>query len=905
MTKVSPKPKPKPKGTPHRVRVTVLGISGMVKIDADADGGSWENGSKRGGPCAPLTPRTAVMTILRGGKVLGRSGPSLPLSEVVRDNVAAVVKEDTEDCGDNYRDGSMGVEISFWDRQVQRAAYEISPADDTAIALQRRYMAIWDSPAITYETSLFPAELAGREATGMTSSYAPKSFDVHVSLLGEGEEVGDEVANPALLGIATLALSGTEHGFNGQPMYINLPMMSPEQACPLAEVDGELEKLSGANKNASTTGEEIPAEGRRDKGDRGSLLGRTKKKKNNKWCEIGTRIRGLGGKSRKCVSIKNDGLAEENVSAENGRPIDIQKNLPIATAAPCYVVDSTDGAVLRIALEVWEKGSEGRIRHQKEKEMAQTRSSSLSPSAQNSVATDENKHEEASTVDRSRHEESTAKVRNTSLTRFKAVTERSVSTVSVGKIQLAATAVLQCGSAAAADAAIALRVRSTAASNVVKDMSSCRGPLLIPSPPGSPLSSPPDSPVSFGKEDSIRGRRKKSTDNVLERILLGNGRREVMEKTIEGVMTSGCRVPGGKMVFVRSSNSQDDNSDHDSSERNALSWEIFSDDSNAADRFTEDCTTDTTQFSSIVDTLGDDTMDNTLDTAKLYDKARPSKSSTSPRGVKELLNRDDSSASSNSESEVRSFPLRGRTYEWGNTRGFGVDRCRTPSSNGTESSSFEIENLPSDGTIGMMQTITSALSCQGVANGRVASPILSFDYHNSDLSLESISPPSVVRNQSAMMSVGEITNDAYAVEVTTRMKEARIGSNAELNFAVPLPVAFGGSGLCSLSGALTTVDAAQGGGEREGDYFGDYDIFSSAEFLGIEGRQSYDNKLTPIVPRFSMGTTMPSEVIASQHQSTLDNGIMISNHGDNDDDSGEKDRYSIHPLLTTNTTSMS
>jgi len=156
-----------------------------------------------------------------------------------------------------------------------------------------------------------------------------------------------------------------------------------------------------------------------------------------------------------------------------------------------------------------------------------------------------------------------------------------------------------------------------------------------------------------------------------------------------------------------------------------------------------------------------------------------------------------------------------------------------------------------------------------------------------------------------MMSVGEITNDAYAVEVTTRMKEARIGSNAELNFAVPLPVAFGGSGLCSLSGALTTVDAAQGGGEREGDYFGDYDIFSSAEFLGIEGRQSYDNKLTPIVPRFSMGTTMPSEVIASQHQSTLDNGIMISNHGDNDDDSGEKDRYSIHPLLTTNTTSMS
>jgi hypothetical protein len=187
-------------------------------------------------------------------------------------------------------------------------------------------VAVWASESksglgssVAFESNLHRKDKIGGRASPASSAFAPKSFELTIALTEDGKRA-NRVALP--LGVTTLAIAGDECE-DGKPLVLDLPVLSLQQARPLAP-----------NKNGLSG---YPMICISEKASPIDLTGDDDALKRKK---IGL---------KRFFSRKND-LDEEKLKY----PTVAERNA-FTTA---YSTDGTGDAILRVSLEVYEKGSD-------------------------------------------------------------------------------------------------------------------------------------------------------------------------------------------------------------------------------------------------------------------------------------------------------------------------------------------------------------------------------------------------------------------------------------------------------------------------------------------------------------------------------------------------------------------
>lgn len=328
----------------HVVRVTVLGLAGVVVnrapvaapetiAPAPSRRGRRGNKHKDVAPppspslpdCVPLDPSDlkAVVAFSRNRRVNGISPPSLPLAPSPSNRE-----------GD---DPERGRYIAVWGSVGEDDDDCSAPRDDRDAD---------DKAAVEDGHSVGGASIA-------SSAFAPKSFEVTVAL-GDERRVGRAAYT---VGVATLAITGEECAREGAARVVDLPVLSLDQARPGVSMgSGKTMRpwypviaLGNVATDAEEAVEETPVDAAEDSAacdsDAASTNGKKKKR-------LG--LKRLFRKRSTSEKNLNDPVAD-SAPNPNKRALFVAEEKEAFSRI--YGIDSSD-AVLRISVEVYEKGSE-------------------------------------------------------------------------------------------------------------------------------------------------------------------------------------------------------------------------------------------------------------------------------------------------------------------------------------------------------------------------------------------------------------------------------------------------------------------------------------------------------------------------------------------------------------------
>lgn len=317
------------KDVTHVVRVTVLGLAGIT-----VDRSKCRYSSKDADLPASPSKMRAVVAVSRNSMIRGTTTLSKPLTRSPNDDVVVATTETEEvevpSPGNseevlevtpeaNGEEDSPPPESTTGDDPPaaggdDEATLETKSTKGSVPPPPRRHLAVWASEDGSLgSTVTFEANLHRSKSTTASSAYAPKSYDLTIGLT-EGDN-SDQTAVALPLGVATLTVSGDESA-KGQNATVDLPVWTLSQARPLETSDetGGYPVITLAP--ASET----------------SLDGIPLKKKR-------TGLQRLFSKKD-----KNGNIAFPS-SAERG------------AFSSAYSMDSAGDAILRVSLEVCEKGS--------------------------------------------------------------------------------------------------------------------------------------------------------------------------------------------------------------------------------------------------------------------------------------------------------------------------------------------------------------------------------------------------------------------------------------------------------------------------------------------------------------------------------------------------------------------
>ena len=293
----------------HVVRVTVLGLAGItVDRRKCRDSPNQYNKSKEA-PAAPSKMR-AVVGFSRNSALRGTTALSKPLTRSPNDDVVLSTttnnhRDDGSSAKKQQRDDTS--HVSDWNRPQRHVAVWASP-DNTSLG-----------SVVTFEANLH--DRSNPETKG-AASYAPKSFELTIALAEDDEEEADNmVALP--FGVTSLAIAGNEC-LNGRSAKLDLPVLSLAQARPLTS--NHKNGLGGYPMIAIA---------------RGSGVDQNNKSNNSQ--------------SPSPFNKKRTGL--KRLFQRDPKP----KRVPSIDArnafASAYTMDASGDAIIRVAVEVYEKGS--------------------------------------------------------------------------------------------------------------------------------------------------------------------------------------------------------------------------------------------------------------------------------------------------------------------------------------------------------------------------------------------------------------------------------------------------------------------------------------------------------------------------------------------------------------------
>ena len=312
----------------HIVRVKVLGLAGITVQP------KHQNNAPNIPPPSNLK---AIIAFSRSQKVQGTSPPSLSLVPSPATNIVLV---------DNQPPQIV----------ANRGSGSVDEADGPSSF--ERYIAVWgdsgpeEERATVFETTLHrslngapspgqndDASIGGGSVT--SSAFTPKSFEVTIAL-------GDERSKRAAfsVGVATLAISGDECTKDGMAKILDLPVLSLEQAQPIVAGAKQpwlpiiaMKPTVDESDNTITIQEENPSV----ENVTGSENQVEKKKKKKGFSR-------LFGKKKK----------EEATNSSPDKDSSINKLMTTSDEkvafSQIYGIDPSD-AVLRVSIEVYEKGS--------------------------------------------------------------------------------------------------------------------------------------------------------------------------------------------------------------------------------------------------------------------------------------------------------------------------------------------------------------------------------------------------------------------------------------------------------------------------------------------------------------------------------------------------------------------
>lgn len=294
----------------HIVRVSVLGLAGITvnntrKTEFDP------------------TDLKALVSFSRDQNVKGTSIPSLLLSR-------ASIGSD-----DNIETQSSG-EI------------EIAPSEEPSCD---RYIAVWDDirgeQAVSFETTLHPSTSTNKNVqkknqnnnAEVSSAFVPKSFEVTIAL-------GDEKSKKPtfLIGVATMAISGDEClAEPGVPKILDLPVLNLRQARPVGMHHTITPEPWYSVENPSTV-REIKVESPEE------MISDNETVKQNNTVEK-KKKKGFGRLFSKKKKASVPATTPQQTKTEP------KKKIEPLTYSDMICIDPSD-AVLRVSVEIFEKGSE-------------------------------------------------------------------------------------------------------------------------------------------------------------------------------------------------------------------------------------------------------------------------------------------------------------------------------------------------------------------------------------------------------------------------------------------------------------------------------------------------------------------------------------------------------------------
>jgi len=331
------------KDVTHVIRVTVLGLAGIT-----VDRSKCRYSSKDEELPASPSKMRAVVAFSRNSMIRGTTTLSKPLTRSPNDDVVVTTIETAEEDTSVAKSGEVlpavvtteneeevAVEKSTEGEEAEvvvvvgaggggddEATHETKSTKGSVLPPPKRHLAVWTSEdgflgsTVTFETNLHRSDRGGKKSNVASSAFVPKSFDLTIGLT-EGNN-SDQTAVALPLGVATLAISGDESMKGESGVTVDLPVWTLSQARPLDTSDGTggypLITLAPASE---TSMEGIPL----------------KKKR--------TGLQRLFSKKDKNGNIAFPSSAERDAFSS------------------AYSMDSAGDAILRVSLEVYEKGSAG------------------------------------------------------------------------------------------------------------------------------------------------------------------------------------------------------------------------------------------------------------------------------------------------------------------------------------------------------------------------------------------------------------------------------------------------------------------------------------------------------------------------------------------------------------------
>lgn len=268
----------------HTVRVTVLGLAGIT-----VDRSKCNENTKDGPP--PPSKMKAVVAFSRNSVIRGTTSLSKPLARSPNDDI---LMTGSSDKSRNGKDDDT---------------YATSKLESTRL---QRHVAVWASDnatlgsLVTFNANLHRSSSAQKSTA--SSAFAPMSYELTIALT-EDERQESKVALP--FGIATLAISGDEC-ISGRPVKIDLPVLRLQDAKPLSSKGYPMIKIAPKQ------------------------MTECNQKKKSKL------VRRL--------FKRNGGKGQPPPSAPSA---DAQ-----AAFASAYTMDADGDAIIRVSLEIYEKGSE-------------------------------------------------------------------------------------------------------------------------------------------------------------------------------------------------------------------------------------------------------------------------------------------------------------------------------------------------------------------------------------------------------------------------------------------------------------------------------------------------------------------------------------------------------------------
>lgn len=306
----------------HVIRVTVLGLAGItVDRTRCRDHGRLSNEQKETLPVPPSKMR-AVVAFSRNSQIRGITSLSKPLARSPNNDIVLTASDD--DTAGTGRASSNGRSSSNGRAQKKKGDTDSFASEQ---GRSQRHVAVWaseNSPGlgspVVFEAHLHRKDRVGGRSSPVSSAFAPKSFELTIALTENGKR-GNRVAMP--LGITSLAVAGDECE-DGKAVILDLPVLSLQQARPLA-----------SNKNGFNG---YP------------MISISEKTRATEPVEEDDPLKRRRGGLKRFFSRKND---LDNVRATKF-PSVAERN----AFSAAYSTDGSGDAILRVSLEVFEKGSD-------------------------------------------------------------------------------------------------------------------------------------------------------------------------------------------------------------------------------------------------------------------------------------------------------------------------------------------------------------------------------------------------------------------------------------------------------------------------------------------------------------------------------------------------------------------